>query len=201
MNEYLAFFAPYLKPNTKFVMRKVLFAAMLFLGATTANAQEEGNGQNIIKVNPLGLIFGSANVGYERALNEKSSFVIAPQFGGFKLGGMKYSSFGAGAQYRLYFSKTKTAPEGFYAAPALTFTSGKVTWDDGTDTKEETKFSSYGGGALVGNQWIFNSGFVIDLGAGVMYQKFNYKDDTNNSFAFKGSAMLPALSFSIGYNF
>lgn len=182
-------------------MRKVLFAAMMFFGAMTANAQEEGNGQNVIKVNPLGLLFGSANVGYERALNEKSSFMIAPQFGGFKLGGVEYSSFGAGAQYRMYFSKTKVAPEGFYAAPALTFTSGKVKWDDGFDSKEETKFSSFGGGALVGHQWIYNSGFVMDLGAGVMYQKFNYKDNEDNSFNLKASGMLPALSFSIGYNF
>jgi hypothetical protein len=180
-------------------MRKVLFVSLLFLGALTVNAQE-GNGQNVIKVNPLGLLFGSANVGYERALNEKSSFVIAPQFGGFKLGGVKYSSFGAGAQYRFYFSKTKTAPEGFYAAPQISFVSGKVKFE-GFDSEEETKFSSFGGGAMVGNQWIFNSGFVIDLGAGVMYQKFNYKDNEDNSFAFKGSGMLPALSFSLGYNF
>jgi hypothetical protein len=182
-------------------MRKVLFAAVLFLGALTANAQEEGNGQNVIKVNPLGLLFGSANVGYERALSEKSSFVIAPQFGGFKFGGVKYSSFGAGAQYRAYFSKTKTAPEGFYAAPAVSFVSGKVKVDDGMDNKEETKFSSFGAGAMVGNQWIFNSGFVIDLGGGIMYQKFNYKDNEDNSFALKGSGVLPALSFSIRYNF
>ncbi|HEY1115875.1 MAG TPA: DUF3575 domain-containing protein [Chitinophagaceae bacterium] len=182
-------------------MRKVLFAAMLFLGVQTANAQEEGNGQNVIKVNPLGLIFGSANVGFERAINEKSSFVIAPQFGGFKLGGMKYSSFGAGAQYRMYFSKTKTAPEGFYGAPGLSFVSGKVKYDDGMNEKEEIKFSSFGGGVMVGHQWIYNSGFVLDLGAGVNYQKFNYKDNEDNSFALKASGMLPALSFSIGYNF
>ena len=182
-------------------MRKVLFVSLLFLGAIAANAQE-GNGQNVIKVNPLGLLFGSANVGYERALNEKSSFMIAPQFGGFKFGGVKYSSFGAGAQYRFYFSKTKTAPEGFYAAPALSFVSGKVKWDS-FDSKEETKFSSFGGGAMVGNQWIFNSGFVIDLGGGIMYQKFSYKDgegDTEFS-TLKASGVLPALSFSIGYNF
>lgn len=179
-------------------MRKVVLVAMLFLGAMTVKAQE-GNGQNVIKVNPLGLLFGSANVGFERVINDKSSFMIAPQFGGFKLAGVKYSSFGAGAQYRFYFSKTKTTPEGFYAAPALSFVSGKVTWDS-FDSKEESKYTSFGGGAMVGNQWIFKSGFVIDLGGGVMYQKFSYKDDSNSS-GLKANGMMPALNFSIGYNF
>lgn len=181
-------------------MKKVLLASFLFLGAMSVKAQDEV-GQNVVKVNPLGLLFGSANIGYERALNSKSSFVIAPQFGGFKFGGMKYSSFGAGAQYRLYLSKSKSAPEGFYGAPGLSFVSGKVKWDfDGE--KEESKFSSFGGGVMVGHQWIYNSGFVLDLGGGFNYQKFNYKDDADNSgISFKGGGILPALSFSIGYNF
>jgi hypothetical protein len=182
-------------------MRKVLFVAMMFLGAMTANAQE-GKGQNVIKINPLGLLFGSANVGFERALNEKSSVVIAPQFGGFKFGGVKYSSVGLGAQYRFYLSKTKTAPEGFYAAPGLNFVSGKVKWDD-LDTKEEVKYSSFGVGALVGNQWIFKSRFVIDLGGGLMYQNFSYKDEEGDAefSSLKGGGIFPALSFSLGYNF
>lgn len=187
-------------------MRKVLFVSMMFLGALTVNAQES-KGQNVIKVNPLGLLFGSANVGFERALNEKSSFVIAPQFGGFKFGGVKYSSIGAGAQYRFYLSKTKNAPEGFYAAPALSFVSGKVKWDsfDSAEEEEEekTNFSSFGGGAMVGNQWIFKSGFVIDLGGGVMYQNFSYKDGEGDAgfSSLKGGGVFPALSFSLGYNF
>lgn len=181
-------------------MKKLLFASALFLGALTVNAQEAQKA-NVIKVNPLGLLFGSANVGYERALNEKSSFMIAPQFGGFKLGGFKYSSFGGSAQYRFYFSDAKSAPEGFYAAPGLNFTSGKATIDDGMGEKDETKFTSFGGSAMVGNQWIFNSGFVIDLGGGVQYSKFNYKDEEGSFSTLKASGIFPALSFSIGYNF
>jgi len=184
-------------------MRKISFVLAFLAVGFFANAQDEGTSPNVVKINPLGLIFGSANLAYERALNEKSSFVIAPQFGGFKLGGFKYSSFGAGAQYRFYFSDSKTAPEGFYAGPGIGFTSGKVKIEDfmGSGDEDETKFTSFGGNVMIGNQWIFNSGFVIDLGGGISYQKFSYKDEGGSFSTLKASGILPALSFSIGYNF
>src|SRR5688500_11819499 len=105
-------------------MKKMFF--VIALAATSFAVKAQDAPTNVVKLNPLGLIFGSANVAYEKALNEKSSFLIAPQFGGFKLGGVKYSSFGLGAEYRLYLSNSKSAPEGFYAGPGLAFTSGKV---------------------------------------------------------------------------
>jgi len=182
-------------------MRKISFVLAFLAVGFFANAQDEGTSPNVVKINPLGLIFGSANIAYERAINEKSSFVIAPQFGGFKLGGVKYSSFGAGAQYRFYLSGSKSAPEGFWAGPGVNYTSGKVKIDDFNNNEDETKFSSFGGNVMIGNQWIFNSGFVIDLGGGISYQKFSYKDEGGSFSTLKASGILPALSFSIGYNF
>lgn len=165
-----------------------------------ANAQD-GAKQNIIKVNPIGFLFGAGSVAYERALNDKSSIVVAPQFGGFKFGGVKYSSAGLGAQYRLYFSKSHVAPEGFYAAPNVSFISGKIKYDDVFEEGEESedKFSSFGIGALAGNQWVFNSGFVIDVNAGFSYQSFNYKGDATTGL--KGNGVFPRVGFAIGYNF
>jgi Protein of unknown function (DUF3575) len=183
-------------------MKKVLMLCAFAMSVCFANAQD-GAKQNIIKVNPIGFLFGAGSVAYERALNEKSSIVVAPQFGGFKFGGVKYSSAGLGAQYRLYFSNTKTAPEGFYAAPNVSFISGKIKYDgfeEGDESKD--KFSSFGIGALAGNQWVFNSGFVIDLNAGFSYQSFNYKNDDNVTGAsLKGNGVFPRVGFAIGYNF
>jgi hypothetical protein len=182
-------------------MRKISFM-LAFFALTIAAKAQDGAAKNVIKVNPLGLIFGSASVAYERALNEKSSFVIAPQFGGFKFGGFKYSSFGAGAEYRFYLGKTKTAPEGLYAGPGIFFTSGTTKVDDGSGGEYKTNFTSFGGKAVIGNQWIFNSGCVIDLNGGVSFSKFSYKDDENSYFSgLKGSGVFPSLSFAIGYNF
>jgi hypothetical protein len=184
-------------------MRKVLLFCTLVLCVSLANAQD-GTPANVVKLNPLGFLFGAGSVAYERALNEKSSIVIAPQFGGFKFGGIKYSSAGIGAQYRLYFSKTNTAPEGFYAAPNVSYVGGKIKYDavDEDGNKEKDKFSSFGIGALAGKQWIFNSGFVIDLNAGFSYQSFNYKNDEDvTGINLKGSGVFPRLGFAVGYNF
>jgi Protein of unknown function (DUF3575) len=182
-------------------MKKVIvsiFALALTTGAIAQKGGEAGP-QNVIKVNPLGLIFGQASLGYERAISEKSSFVIAPSFGGFKLGGFKYNQFGLGAEYRFYLSKTKMAPEGFYAAPGAFFSSGKVQ-ESATDTK--VNFTSFGGKAVIGNQWIFKSGFVIDLNGGIQVSSFKYKDNNSSVFSgLKGSGVFPALAFSIGYAF
>lgn len=182
-------------------MKKVMFVLAFIAGSFVLKAQD--GPLNVIKVNPLGLLFGSANVAYERVVSEKGSVVFAPQFGGFKLGGVKYSSFGAGAEYRLHLSNTKINPEGLYVAPGLAFTSGKVKSNGELFNDSETKFTSFGGKAVIGNQWIFDSGFVIDLNGGVSYQKFNYKDgkDNDGSGTLKASGILPALSFSIGYAF
>jgi len=180
-------------------MKKMFFVVAFAAASFAAKAQDAPT--NVVKLNPLGLIFGSANLAYEKALNEKSSFLIAPQFGGFKLGGVKYSSFGLGAEYRFFLSNTKSAPEGFYAGPGLAFNSGKVKYEGFEDGDEKVKFSSFGGKVIIGNQWIFDSGFTIDLNGGISFQKFSYKDGEEDSFGLKGSGVLPALGFSIGYAF
>jgi Protein of unknown function (DUF3575) len=182
------------------MMKKLSILAVALFATCSVFAQKGGDGpQNVIKVNPLGLLFGQASIGYERAINEKSSFVIAPTFGGFKLGGFSYSQFGLGGEYRFYLSKTKTAPEGIYVGPGVGFNSGKVK-ESQTSTK--VNFTSFYGKAIIGNQWIFNSGFVIDLNVGLQYSSFSYKDNSSSVFnGLKGSGVLPALAFAIGYAF
>jgi hypothetical protein len=183
-------------------MKKLVFILSVLALSTTSFAQYKGGGDgdvmpNVIKINPLGFLFGSASVGYERAINEKSSFVIAPTFGGFNFGGVKYSQFGGSAEYRFYLSKNSSAPKGFYAGPGANFSSGKVKLDGG----DKTTFSSFGVKGIIGNQWVFGSGFVLDLNGGLQYSSFNYKDDSGIFSGLKGSGVFPALGFAIGYNF
>ncbi len=177
-------------------MKKVFLSAALMCITILSMAQEER--QNVVKLNPLGIIFGSANVAYERAIGEKSSVVIAPSFGGFKLGGVKYSSFGLGAEYRYYLGQS-SAPKNLYVSPGVGYSGGKVKWEGFNE--EDTKFGSFNLKAVIGNQWIWGSGFTLDLNGGISYWKFNYKDDESSSFALKGSGILPALGLSIGYAF
>ncbi len=180
-------------------MKKLILAVAIMATGTAAFAQKDEAKPNIVKVNPLGLVFGAATVAYERALSEKSSIVLAPSFGGYKLAGFKYSSYGFGGEYRFYLSNTKSAPAGFYAGPGVGFTTGKIKVD-GSST--EAKFTSFGGKAIIGNQWVWSSGFVLDLNGGIQYSSYSYKDNENSIFTgLKASGIFPALGFSLGYNF
>jgi hypothetical protein len=73
----------------------VTLLALVTILSLSAKAQEP---QNVIKANPLGFFVGTADIGYERALTEKSSIEITPSFGDFNFGGFKYTSLGFGAR-------------------------------------------------------------------------------------------------------
>ncbi len=181
-------------------MKSFIIALMLIAAVNIAVAQETAP-KNVVKINPLGVLFGSANLAYERALTEKSSFLIAPSFGFFKLSGAKYSSFGLGAEYRFYLSKTKTAPAGLFVAPGAGYTGGSVKVDDGQGGTSKTNFSAYYIKGILGHQWIWDSGFTLDLNGGIQYIGFSYKDDGSNFSTLKASGILPVIGLSIGYAF
>ena len=181
-------------------MKKIIFSTAIVLFSTAVFAQSDVQ-PNVIKVNPLGFLIGSANLGYEHALSEQSSIVILPSFGMLKSGGFKYSDYGLGAEYRIYF--TGSAPKGTYVAPGASalFGTAKVDYSDGSSASK-TNISGFSGKAVIGHQWIWNSGFVLDLNGGIQYTSFTFKDKTGDfagQAAFSG--ILPALSVSIGYNF
>ncbi|MEO8820575.1 MAG: DUF3575 domain-containing protein [Ginsengibacter sp.] len=181
-------------------MKKVIFSAAIFLFSTAAFAQSDVQ-PNVVKINPLGALIGAASLGYERALNEKSSVVILPSFGFLKSGGFKYTTIGLGAEYRIYF--TGSAPRGTYVAPGAAAEFGTAKVEDnsgGQDSK--TNISGFSVKAIIGHQWIWNSSFVLDLNGGIQYINLNFKDKSGDFAGANAlSGILPALSFSIGYNF
>ncbi len=187
-------------------MKKILFVSAMILTSTTlCFAQSEDVKPNVVKLNPLGAFFGAANLSYERALSEKSSVVISPSFGFFKTGGFKYTTYGIGGEYRFYFSKSKTAPSGMYAGPGagVTFGTAKISdeFNNGEEA-EKTNVTGFNARAIIGHQWIWGSGFTLDLNGGIQYLNLKFKDETGSfagSEAFSG--ILPSLSVAIGYNF
>lgn len=176
-------------------MKKIVLVLAVVFAVSSVKAQD--GKMNVVKVNPLGLLFGNAGLSYERALTAKSSVQINGNFGGLSVGGVKYTSFGAGADYKFYLSNSKEAPAGFYAAPGAAFYSTKVKETGGT--------SFTGSGAvirgLIGNQWIWDSGFSLDLFGGVNYYLGGSIKGTGGVEYTKFSGVLPALGVGIGYAF
>jgi hypothetical protein len=188
-------------------MKKLLLVGAIALMGTFANAQE-----NSIKANPAALLGGSDLITFEHKFSDNMSGVIGAGYGGFKFGGSKYTTYGAGVQGRYYFEEAMT---GFYGAAIVDYTSGKVKIEDyfggfgGTSSSSnsaEADISAIGGGVRAGYQWIFDSGFTLDINLGASYKSFDYKwnstaDETFYGDGLKASGVLPTGSIGLGYSF
>lgn len=176
-------------------MKKIILTAVAVFGFAFANAQE-----NVIKVNPLSILGGTDLVSYEFKIGEKSSFLVGAGIGGFKIGDAKYSNYGAEVQYRYYF---KEALKGFYVGGQAGYSLGKVKTEGTLFTTEtsESNFGSFRLGAKGGYQWIWNSGFSLDLNLGLAYNNFSYKDTNSSTSSLKASGILPNFGFGLGYAF
>ncbi|GAB1857592.1 DUF3575 domain-containing protein [Flavobacteriaceae bacterium MHTCC 0001] len=180
-------------------MKKLLLCAVItVLGLTSVSAQERA-----VKVNPLALLGGTDLVSFETKLGEQSTGVVGAAIGGFKFGGIKYSSFGGELQYRYYFGDLL---DGWYGAAGVSYQSGTTEFETigfDSSSSDEFDFSAFGGGLKIGHQWAWDSGFVIDLNLGASYKSFNYDFGDADSFTqelFKGSGVLPTFGFGVGYS-
>jgi hypothetical protein len=168
-------------------MKKLIFSFVFVALALGLNAQS-----NVIKTNPLALAFGNFNATYERVFGTSSSLLVRGQYM-YKLLGVDVSLVGAGLGYRYYFTHAKKpVPGGFYINPQAAFSFGKVN----DDTEGNYSVSTIGFGAEIGYQWLWESGFVLDLGIGPMYTiaKGGNSEDSL-------SGIMPSATLAIGYAF
>lgn len=174
-------------------MKKIILSLVAVMAFTfSANAQEANN----IKINPLGLIIGSINLGYERAISEKVSLQLNPGYwSGFKVGDDKFKGLRLGLEGRYFLSKSSSAPDGFYVGPY--FNSQNLSVKTNGD---EDKLSITSIGGQVGNQWVYDSGFVLDLNLGLGATSTKATDlEPNESYDVNGT--LPKFTVALGYNF
>jgi hypothetical protein len=181
-------------------MKKIILSLAVIAIALGANAQKggsDGNKQNVVKVNPLGVIFGNIPVSYERVINEKSSVQVNVSFGSLNFGGVKYSNLGFGVDYRYYLSNSKEAPKGFYGSGGVGFNSTKISETGGTSVSGNGFIVK----AVVGNQWTWDSGFTLDLYGGINYYAGGKIKGAGGVEYGKFSGALPTLGLGLGYNF
>lgn len=166
-------------------MKKLLLSTIIAIFAmSNLNAQE-----NVIKFNPLALIVGSFEIGYERVLSENQSLQIDLAYASFNSGSFDYSGFGAGLQYRFYLQKSKEAPVGWFAGPVASYSSASADND--------FKTSVFAAGGVIGYQWNWNP-ITLDIYGGPAYYSIN-ADDPTFDFGFDGIG--PRLGVSLGYAF
>jgi hypothetical protein len=147
-------------------MKKNLVVALvvLLMGGvfTSANAQE-----NVVKINIFSPIVKTFNMSYERKISATGSFQIGGFFTSYSPEGTSFSGFGVTPEYRFYLSESE-APAGVYVAPFLRYQNFKV---ENTFDSEVTKgtWSAFGGGVVIGKQWIFKEKISLDIFIGPQY--------------------------------
>lgn len=148
-------------------MKKILFIAIALISFNYANAQS-----NAIKVNPIGLLVGVGNAGYEFKTNDAQSATIS----GLYFDILDITGYGAGAEYRFYFGGE--ALNGWHAGPSLGF----FALEDNANNSA----SVFAIGGEVGHQWVFGSGFLVDVfaGAGVVTGGDNLSGLNSANFSF-----------------
>jgi hypothetical protein len=156
-------------------MKKLLIATCLLISAGALKAQQTSP-QQAIKLNPLSLFLLTGNVSYERAVNQNQSVQLGAYYSGVSIGGLKYSGFGFTPEYRFYIGGKREALNGVYAAPFLRYQSFSLK---DKATADQAKFSSFGGGATLGWEKTWGSGFVLDLFVGPSYNKGRFKNEAD----------------------
>jgi hypothetical protein len=155
-------------------MRKLLIILVAFVITVPALAQDQPTvapEKNVFKMNTLSLILGTGSIFYEHRFSDLTSGQLGLAYMGARISDTKFRGFIITPEVRLY--PKKNAIDGFYVAPYLRYQNYSL--ESGVD---KGTLSSFGGGFLVGRQWIKKSGFTMDLFFGGHYGSTSVKVDS-----------------------
>jgi hypothetical protein len=149
------------------VMRKFFVSTVVALGLILSTSVLYAQPANAFKVNMFSPIVKTGSFFFEHQLNEKASLQLGVFYTGFKVVDTKFSGYGITPEYRLYPSEN--AISGFYVAPFVRYQSFSLEVkdgymnDDGVTEDAKATFSSFGGGIVVGRQWLFGEFITFDM--------------------------------------
>lgn len=181
--------------------------------------------KNIIKLGTETYFVGDEfpfNISWETKIGARQSlqFGILPRSRNYD--NDKTNGIGLNLSYRKYISNGRTGLQGLYISPSLrygslkekyeyynyTFSSSSSTPPVYTSQIVTEQIKSIAVGFTFGNQWVFKSGFTLDIAGGLGYFKNNVTSDrinlTGNPFYFRRgneSGITPNLTIKFGYAF
>ena len=120
--------------------------------------------------------------------------------------------------YRKYISKGREGLQGLYFSPMIKYGvlkdrlrstdylyTGPTTPPIITEKTNNYKAKSLNVGFLFGKQWVYKSGFSLDISGGIGYYNNKYEGDNNFSFHYRNNqteyGITPNLNISVGYAF
>jgi hypothetical protein len=136
-----------------------------------------------VKVNPLAFIFGVFNGGFNYGVHEKMTLGIGGSF--VKI----HDVTGYGADLKMdYFLNGQRFEDSWYVSPRIGYirVNGSNSYVQGADL-----------GVIAGYNWLYQSGFLMNVGAGVGYSTLGGRLDGTNISAISGTH--PLVEFNLGY--
>ena len=172
-----------------------ILAFLLFAG-TSAFSQS-----SVVKLNIFSPLVKTFNVSYEQKLAANSSLQLGFFYTGYSAGDTEFSGFGLTPEYRYYLSSTE-APQGVYIAPFIRYQNFKLE-DSSFGTTNKGEFTAFGGGLILGKQWIFKERVSLDIFLGPAYYSGDVKvtsgSDTFDTGAFDGFTVRTGLTLGIAF--
>ena len=166
-------------------MKKILITTLLLVVSFASFAQEAELGNNELKINMSNLIgFKWFDVGYERILNEESSYGVGALISlDNSIDGLdEYRTFSLTPYYRHFFSNKYA--QGFFVEAFTMLHSGKneddvIYYDAASDSyisKNNSNYTDFAVGISVGAKWVTKRGFVAEIYAGLGRDMFDQSD-------------------------
>lgn len=175
-----------------------MLVGLAILGSTSGVQAQK----SVIKLNLFSPIVSTVSGFYENAFSENTSAQLGFFYTGASIGDTKFSGFGITPEIRFYLSET-SAPQGFYAAPFIRYQNFDLT-EENTDSK--ATLSNFGGGLLIGKQWIFKERIALDAFIGPSYvsgsievESQGTNEDIFETGALNGFGVRLGLSFGIAF--
>lgn len=154
------------------------FCILLFLSFT--NIFEAKAQKHLIKANLLGIMSGQYGGSYELVLSEKLTFVANASYisrsrdTGFGVEVVSESGYMIAPELRFYLGSIyAAAPRGLFLGPNFLYEKVDVEVQDvPADTLVTSgAASNIGYGLVVGNQWVFNEKFVLEIAFNPYYNQ------------------------------
>ncbi|MCU0450531.1 MAG: DUF3575 domain-containing protein [Bernardetiaceae bacterium] len=164
----------------------LLATAPTALGQGRGRSNDGGDKKNIFKINMISPLVRTGSVFYERAITERSSAQLGFFYTGFSIAETRYRGFGITPEYRFYLSQSKSAPQGFFVAPYARYQNVELSLT--VNEVERARLTGFGGGVVVGGQWIFSDIVSLDVFAGPSF--------TARNISYEGGAIEQDFNFT-----
>lgn len=177
---------------------KKLFLVLAFIVFTVASVKAQSNA---IKVNPLSAFLATINLSYETKLSDQSTAQLGVFYSGVSFGSTRYTGIGITPEYRMYVGGGE-ALDGLYVAPFLRYQNFTIKE---TETDSKGSLSTFGGGVILGRQWILGEAFTLDLFIGPSYSAGDVSVDAGDEDTFENTGFFNGVGVrwgvTLGYAF